>query len=101
MRAVAKPIIKQIEKTVRRVINERLQDGQLNECDLTLRDLNVIGDIFIRVLCSTCHSRIEYPADAIRELERRQPRNGNGNKPSTGKPVAASENRGDVADRVG
>lgn len=98
VRAISKPNMSRIENTVRRVIDERLRDGQLNECDLTLRDLNVIGDIFIRVLCSTCHSRIEYPADAIREMERRRSRNGNGNKYSTGKALVAIENRGEPAD---
>lgn len=99
VRSIAKPNMSRIENTVRRVINERLRDGQLNECDLTLRDLNMIGDVFIRVLCSTCHSRIEYPAEAIRELERRRPRNGNGNKCSTGKSLAAVENKGNGAER--
>ena len=98
VRSISKPNMNRIENTVRRIINERLRDGQLNECDLTLRDLNVIGDIFIRVLCSTCHSRIEYPADAIRELERRRPRNANGNKYSAGKALVAIENRGNLTD---
>ena len=99
VRSIAKPNMSRIENTVRRVINERLRDGQLNECDLTLRDLNVIGDVFIRVLCSTCHSRIEYPAEAIRELERRRPRNGNGTKSSAGKPLVAVESKGNSAER--
>jgi hypothetical protein len=100
VRSIAKPNMNRIENTVRRIINERLRDGQLNECELTLRDLKMIGDIFIRVLCSTCHSRIEYPAEAIRELERRRPRNGNGNKPSTGKSLVAIENKRDNSERV-
>ena len=95
VRAIGKPNMNRIENTVRRIINERLKDGQLNECDLTLRDLNIIGDIFIRVLCSTCHSRIEYPADAVRELERRRSRNANGNKYATEKALVAVENNGD------
>lgn len=98
VRAISRPNMSRIENTVRRIINDRLRDGQLNECDLTLRDLNVIGDTFIRVLCSTCHSRVEYPADAARELERRRTRNAGGNKHTTGKPAPAGENRGDPAD---
>ena len=98
VRAIGKPNVTRIENTVRRIINERLRDGQLNECDLTLRDLNIIGDIFIRVLCSTCHSRVEYPADAIRDLERRRSRNANGNKSGSGKSLVAVENSGNCAD---
>lgn len=98
VRSIAKPNMSRIENTVRRIISERLRDEQLNECDLTLRDLNVIGDVFIRVLCSTCHSRIEYPAEAVRELERRRPRNGSGNKSATGKPIVAAEGKGDSSE---
>ena len=97
VRSISKPNISRIENTVRRVINERLRDGQLNECDLTFRDLSIIGDDFIRVLCSTCHSRIEYPLEAVRELERRRPRNGAGSKPAAGKPEIAAENGGNIA----
>ncbi len=100
VRSIGKPNMNRIENTVRRIISERLRDSQLNECDLTLRDLNLIGDIFIRVLCSTCHSRIEYPAEAIRELERRRPRNGNGNKSATGKSLVAVENKGNGSERI-
>lgn len=100
VRSIAKPNMNRIENTVRRIINERLRDGQLNECDLTLRDLNVIGDVFIRVLCSTCHSRIEYPAEAIRELERRRPRNGTGNKPAAGKSLVAVDGNSNDSNRT-
>lgn len=100
VRSIAKPNMNRIENTVRRIISERLRDGQLNECDLTLRDLNVIGDVFIRVLCSTCHSRIEYPAEAIRELERRRPRNGNGNKSAAGKSLIALDGKNNDSERA-
>ena len=100
VRSITKPNISRIENTVRRVINERLRDGQLNECDLTLKDLHTIGDIFVHVLCSTCHSRIEYPPEAIRELERRRPRNGSGSKQAAEKPEIAAKNNGDFAGSI-
>lgn len=90
VRSITKPNMSRIENTVRRIIHERLRDGQLDECDLTLKDLTVIGNIFVRVLCSTCHSRIEYPLEAVRELERRRPRNAAGNKHATGRPELAA-----------
>ncbi|HMM20206.1 MAG TPA: HDIG domain-containing protein [Selenomonadales bacterium] len=84
VRSLAKPNVNRIEATVRRVIRERLNDGQLDDCNLTLKDLNTIGDVFIRVLSSMFHSRIEYPEN-LKELERRKPRNGNGSKQCPGK----------------
>jgi len=46
---------------VQKVIRDRLADGQLDECDLTLRDLNEVRDTFIAVLHGIFHPRLEYP----------------------------------------
>ena len=84
VRSLAKPNVNRIEAMVRKIIRERLHDGQLDECNLTLRDLNIIGDAYIRILSSMFHTRIEYP-DALKELERRKARNGNCIKQLAGK----------------
>ena len=81
VRSIAKPNVNRIEVTVRKIIRDRLHDRQLDECNLTLKDLNTIGDIFIQLLSSMFHTRIEYP-DAIKELERRKPKNGSNYKPA-------------------
>ena len=59
-----------MEGMVRKIINDKLMDGQLAECDLTLKDLNTIANAFIRVLSGIFHNRIEYP-DMTKEMERR------------------------------
>ncbi|MDO8462033.1 MAG: HDIG domain-containing protein [Deltaproteobacteria bacterium] len=51
-----------IEEVVRNMINKNFIDGQLDECDLTLRDLNLIAHSFVRILMGIYHKRIEYPA---------------------------------------
>ncbi len=96
VRSLSRPNVNRIESTVRKIIRERLHDGQLDDCNLTLRDLNIIGDVFIRVLSSMFHSRIEYP-DALKELERRKAKNGNSAKQSCGKD-GAGEAEGDGVD---
>jgi hypothetical protein len=48
-----------LQKIFQRVIN----DGQLDECPLTLKDLAVIAESFHRTLLGIYHSRIEYPAE--------------------------------------
>jgi len=60
-RALPRPIPDRIEQTVRRIIREKLDDGQLDECDLTFRDLDVIARTFTRLLATMFHPRIEYP----------------------------------------
>jgi putative nucleotidyltransferase with HDIG domain len=51
-----------IAEIVNRIINERLADGQLDDCELTLKDLNHIRAAFSEVLSNIYHPRVEYPA---------------------------------------
>ncbi|MGQ9608071.1 MAG: HD family phosphohydrolase [bacterium] len=48
---------------VREIIEDKAMDAQLDECDLTLRDVNLISDAFVKVLSGIYHTRIEYPKD--------------------------------------
>lgn len=57
-----------IDELVDAVINERVTEGQLDECDLTLRDLRTIADSFKATLRGIYHPRIEYPAPTKAEL---------------------------------
>lgn len=54
-----------IEAQVKRIISDRLSQGQLENCDITLRDLDVITKTFVKVLSGVHHARIEYPPEAI------------------------------------
>lgn len=60
-----------VEGLVRKIIKDKLNDGQLDECDLTFKDLNLIANAFVRVLSGIFHSRVEYP-DMAQEIERRK-----------------------------
>jgi putative nucleotidyltransferase with HDIG domain len=57
-----------IDELVDAVINERVAEGQLEECDLTLRDLRTIAGSFKATLRGIYHPRIEYPAPTKAEL---------------------------------
>jgi membrane-associated HD superfamily phosphohydrolase len=61
-----------IRAMVSRIISERLVDGQLDECDLTLRDLDRIRESFIEQLLAMYHRRIAYPTNKVVELESRR-----------------------------
>ncbi len=61
VRALPEPTQGKIEGLIRKLIKEKLEDNQLDECDLTLRDLDMIADAFSKVLCGVFHERIEYP----------------------------------------
>lgn len=51
----------EMERIVRKITNDRLVSGELDECDLTLRDLDSIRGAFIDVLQGVFHLRLEYP----------------------------------------
>jgi len=50
-----------ITELVHRIINNKFIDGQLDECDLTLKDLEKIAKVFVKILTSMYHARINYP----------------------------------------
>lgn len=59
-----------IQQTVQRVITDIFMEKQLDECELTLKDLNEIARAFMRTLLGIYHARIEYPRDADHEKEK-------------------------------
>jgi membrane-associated HD superfamily phosphohydrolase len=61
-RSLAEPNASRIESKVRELAKMRLEDGQFEECDLTLRDLNLIEQAINKTLLSIYHGRIVYPS---------------------------------------
>ncbi|HOJ77571.1 MAG TPA: HDIG domain-containing protein [Bacillota bacterium] len=61
-----------LEALVQKIIRERLEDGQFDECNLTLKDLNQIKNSFIKVLGGLLHTRVEYPEKVLNEIERKK-----------------------------
>lgn len=59
--SIKEPTAAKIRAMVRSIIDSRLQDGELNECDLTIGDLKKIEEAFIPILLGIYHVRIEYP----------------------------------------
>jgi membrane-associated HD superfamily phosphohydrolase len=57
----AEPTPDAIEKVVDRIMNEKLEDGQLSESPLTLGDLSKIRRAFLDSLVGHYHQRIAYP----------------------------------------
>ena len=52
----------EVAEIVNRIIDQRVTEAQLSECDLTLRDLDVIRETFVSVLKGAFHPRIKYPS---------------------------------------
>ena len=61
VRAMNRPTPNRIESVIHKIVKDRLNDGQLDECNLTLKDIDKAGDAFLRTLNGIYHARIEYP----------------------------------------
>lgn len=61
VRSLSHPNPEAIESLVRKIVTDRLQDGQLNECDLTLKEIEMVTHSLCETLKGIFHSRIEYP----------------------------------------
>jgi len=66
-RALKDPTLAKIAENVHKIINNKFIDGQLDECELTLKDIETISTVFIHILSGIYHSRVNYPE------ERREP----------------------------
>jgi hypothetical protein len=60
-RSLDRPTPSRIKNLVQEIINQRIIDGQLDECDLTFNELRLIAERFEHILNSTFHARIKYP----------------------------------------
>lgn len=74
-RSIQDPTPARIQGAVQNVINKAFSDGQLDECELTLKDLNEIAKSFNKTLGGIFHHRIEYP-EAVFKVARKG-KNGN------------------------
>jgi len=58
---VEEPTVEQLDHDLAALFRNRIGDGQLDDCDLTLHDLVIIRSVFARLLIGSFHSRITYP----------------------------------------
>ncbi len=62
-RSLQEPTSARIKGLIREIMNNKFAAGELDECELTFKDLNKIADVFTRLGVSIHHARIEYPAE--------------------------------------
>jgi len=78
-RALRDPSRAKVEEIVHKVINNKFIDGQLDECELTLKDLENISNVFIRILSGIYHTRTPYPEGERIENNHKKPAKENRN----------------------
>jgi hypothetical protein len=80
-RSLVDPTPARIQGMVQKIINKAFSDGQLDECELTLKDLHEIAKSFNKTLSGIFHHRIEYPEVVAKAAKKA--RNGNTNHAAT------------------
>lgn len=63
VRSINDPTNEKIKAMVEKIIKDRLDEGQLDNCELTLKNIKNIKESFLKVLTGIYHQRIEYPED--------------------------------------
>jgi hypothetical protein len=75
-RTLTDPTASRIQGLVQKIINKIFSDGQLDECELTLKDIHQIAKSFIQIIMGISHQRIEYPEPAAKGTEGKARANG-------------------------
>ncbi|MFH1397482.1 MAG: HDIG domain-containing metalloprotein [Candidatus Omnitrophota bacterium] len=73
-RALKEPSAAKIEEVVHKIINNKFIDGQLDKCDLTLKDLEKISGLFIHILSGIYHTRVSYPDEETDSSNKKSPK---------------------------
>ena len=91
VRSMKDPTPKAIDQFIERLIRGKLEDGQLTDCELSLRDIDLISEAFSGILKGVYHERIEYPKVSHYET-------GNRNNPSvSGESTSPGQTTDDTA----
>ena len=68
VRSIKEPNEDKIKEMVNNIINDKLSLGQLNNCNLTINDIEKIKKCFLTALNGIYHHRVEYPKEKVKEL---------------------------------
>ncbi len=75
-RTLGNPSVSRLEKFIQTLITGKIEHGQLDNCDLTFRDISRIKEAFVQVLAGYYHSRIEYPDQTDPSEQKKAPPEG-------------------------
>jgi putative nucleotidyltransferase with HDIG domain len=68
VRSLPAKTVDEIRRMVDKIVGDRVGEGQLDECDMTLADIQRIKDAFVELLTGVYHERIPYPEDRIVQI---------------------------------
>jgi len=69
-RTLSHPTAAQIQGMIDRLVDSIVADNQLNECDITMRDIRLVKESLLKILSGLYHRRIDYPGYDFHESDR-------------------------------
>lgn len=103
-KSLTDPTPAQIQGMIQKVFNKTFTDGQLEDCEITLKDLHLIAASFFRVLVSIYKARIDYPDIPQKEGQKKKQNGDTGPKQAEedkDKAVPAQEDNKGTLKRIG
>jgi cyclic-di-AMP phosphodiesterase PgpH len=95
VRAMSEPTPARIRQQVHSITTKRLEDGQLDECELNLREVHLVEESLSKSLCGMYHSRIAYPRQEEELKEAEEKAEAEENTPAPADDDGAGESKGE------
>jgi len=92
VRSIPEPTQEKISAMITKLVRGKMEDGQLDECTLTFRDIGKICKAYETVLKGVFHERIEYPSVDLNRPKRNRNHRG-GRKPAQAKAAQAKQDK--------
>jgi putative nucleotidyltransferase with HDIG domain len=78
-RSLKSPTKSNLKRVISEIFNHTLQDGQLDDCEISIRELRAVADSFLDTLYTIHHPRVEYPGFEFERKKKKKTGNKTGN----------------------
>ncbi len=68
-RSLEKPTLSKLEAIVNRIVREKIEDNQLDDCPLSLKEIDQIKDAFMKIFKGMYHNRVDYQDELDKMIE--------------------------------
>jgi putative nucleotidyltransferase with HDIG domain len=78
-RSLKSPTKSNLKRVISEIFNHSLQDGQLDDCEISIKELRIVADSFLDTLYTIHHPRVEYPGFDFERKKKKKTGNKSGN----------------------
>ena len=99
-RTLEKPSVSRLDKFIQVLIAGKLEHHQLDNCNLTFKELTAIREVFVKILAGYYHSRIEYPEQKDPDSDKKEIQNDEKKSPAKTKTVVKEKKAADLPAKI-